>query len=114
MERYGRRSAGEGRASFAFCRDPLAIVQKRTGRETGLEAVKILRGKPVNPGGAGDIGMCSGSRDVWKTELADLSGGTKEGDQNDRLVSRLHLSSQHPNSANPLRSQAGCPRLEEA
>ena len=105
---------GEGRASFAFCRDPLAIVQKRTGRETGLEAVKILQGKLVNPGGAGDIAVCSGSRDIRKTKLADLSGGTKEGDQNDRLVSRLDLSSQHPNSANPFRSQAGCPLLEEA
>ena len=114
MERYGRRETEEEEASFAFRKDPLAVMQKRTGRETVLEAVEILQGKPVNPAGLGVWRACLGARNVWKIKLVDLSGGAKEGDQNDCLVSRLDLFSQLPNSENPFRSQAECLLLEEA
>lgn len=114
LERYGRRETEEEGAGFAFRKDPLAVVQKRTGRETVLEAVEILWGKLVNPAWLGAWRACLGSRNIWKIKLVDLSGGAKEGDQNDRLVSRLDLFSQPPDSENPFRSQADCLLLEEA
>lgn len=55
---------------------------------------------------------CSRSRDVWKTQLADLSCRAKGGQKIWFLGWTFPY--QPSNSANPSRSRAGCPLLEEA